>query len=92
MVAVVQPRSVIRGKDHERLAIESMPGERRQDLSDRPVDFFHHVAIHAGGRLALELVADVQRNMGHALRHVQQEGLILVAIDKTNRVLGVPGR
>ena len=48
--------------------------------------------IQAGAALVFELFRDGERHVDHRVRHVQEERLVLVAIDEADGVLGVERR
>ena len=79
VVAVEQPRAVVGGEHHQRVVVEAVAFQRRQDLPDRPVDLLDHVAVEAALRLAFEFVGDVQRHVRHVVGHVEKERLVVVS-------------
>src|SRR5262249_40555545 len=63
MVAIAQPRSVVRSEDHPGVLLETRSLERGHHLPHRPVDFLDDVAIKAARRLATKPLAHVQRDV-----------------------------
>ena len=82
MLAVTQPRPVVRGEHHQRILLQTVLLQRRQHLPDRPVQFHDHVAVQSLLRLALVFVRHEQRDVGHAVRQVEKEGFVLVLVDE----------
>jgi hypothetical protein len=92
VIAVAEPRAVVRAEQDHRVPVEIEAAERAQDLADGPVDLHDHVAEEALLRFALEFVRNVQRDVTHRVRHIEEEGLVLVLLDEADGPLRVPGR
>ena len=90
--AALIPRSVVRGEHHQRAIVEALFLEFGQDFADAPIEFLHHVAVQAERRLAAEALRRRQRNVGEGVRHVEEEGRVLGALDELKRLLGVARR
>src|SRR5206468_657266 len=90
VVAVREPRPVIREENDERVLVKTEPFQRGHDLSGAPVDLFTGVAIEAPLCLAPELLARPKWNMWHRVCDVKKERLVLVLLDELQRPLGVP--
>jgi len=82
VIAVEQPGAVVGGEDHQCVVFQAVRFDRVENLPDRPINFFQHVAIKSARRFALEFVRDVQRHMRHVVRHFQKERPILVTRDE----------
>ena len=89
VIAVAEPRTVVGGEDHERVALEAVAGERADDFADGPIDFHDDVTVEARGRFALELVAYGERHMGHRVGEVEEKRPRVVAFDKRDGVFGI---
>ena len=66
--------------------LQRLPGSAPTDQSISSITSPYSPCL----RLALELVADVQRHVRHGVRHVEEERLVLVLVDELHRPLGVP--
>ena len=91
VVTIGEPGTVVRGVDDKRVVIERISLDGVENLADGPVDLHDYVAIHTLFGFARELVGDEQRDVGHAVRDVEEEGFILVLVDEGDRAFGVPG-
>ena len=45
VIAVAQPRAVVRREDHQSVSIQIQPLQRVEDLADRPIDLLDHVSV-----------------------------------------------
>ena len=91
MVSIIEPWTVIRGEDEQGILFQTMFAQGLHDLPDRPVDLHHDVPEQTGPALALELLRDVKRDVDHAMRDVDEKGIVLVLLDKGNRPVGILG-
>ena len=89
MVAVGDPRTVVRGEDHQRIALQPQLFERPEHLADAPVQLHHHVAVKPLFAFALEFVRDGQRHVRHRVGQIEEEGALPVLADELHAPLGV---
>jgi hypothetical protein len=54
VIAVLQPRAVVGGKDDERVLVEPVALDRIENLTDRPIDLRNHVAVQPVTALAIK--------------------------------------
>src|SRR5262245_4985580 len=90
MFAEHQPRAVVRGEDHERLAVELLLPQGLENLAYAPVEFFDHVAVQAARALAGEVLRGEQGDVRHRVGEVEEEWLFPIRLDELHRILGVP--
>lgn len=91
MIAVGDPRAVIRGKQDEGVGGDLGGVEGLEDFADRPIEFHHNIAIQAGTRFILELVAAEERHVRHRMGQVKEERPVAVAMNEIDGAFGVPG-
>ena len=91
MIAVREPRSVIRREDEQRVFFQLLLLQRLHHLAHRPVDLFDHIAEETALRLACKLLRNMQRHMRHVVREVEEERLLAIRRDELHRALRVFG-
>ena len=87
VIAVVDPRAVVAGEEHDRVVENPVPFERFVDLTHRPVDLADDIRIGTVHRALSEFRADSERHMRHRMRDVEEERPIGVPIDEVHRAL-----
>ncbi len=88
-VGQVQPGAVVAGEDDDRIVELALLAQRADDLARRPVDGFDHVAEQTRARAVAKAPGGVDRQMGHRIGHVEEEGLVARLFDELDGVLGV---
>ena len=88
VIAVAQPRSVIRYEDDKRVLVEAVPFEGVENSAHRPIDLTDYIAVESSCCLAPKIIRNMQGHMGHWMRQIQEESVVLVGIDKCYSSLG----
>ena len=71
----LEPRPVIRGQDHQRIALESQLAQSGFEPPDDAVDLLDHIAICACARMVVERRVGIVGQMRRAQRQQQEERL-----------------
>ena len=90
MIAVTKPWTIIRSEDDEGILIKTVPLQGLQDLANRPINFHNDIAKQPCSALSFETFGNIQRDVDHRMRHVEEERLLGVSINKRNGSLCVP--
>src|SRR5205814_173157 len=70
------PWAVIGGEDDQSMVVEADRAEFVEDPAGRGVELLDRVAVEAVSTLALERLARPQRDVGHVVGEVEEEGSI----------------
>ena len=89
MVPIRQPRAVVGGEQNQGVFLKMKAAERLNNLPHGPVEFLQNISKQAALRLALKLAAHIERDMGHAVRQVEEEWLRPVGFNEPDGPLGV---
>ena len=79
VIAIADPRTIVRAKEHEGVLGQAMLFECTHHLPHGPIDFHHDIAIETDTGLPLELVAHKERHVRHGMGQIKKEGLLLIA-------------
>ena len=91
MVAVVDPRPVVRSEHDDRIGGRAALFQRLEHFAHAPVDLHHHVAVQSLLAFALELVRDEERHVRHGVGQVEEERAFGPACDEVDGMFRVPG-
>jgi hypothetical protein len=91
VMAVGDPGAVIGGEENEGMIGDLGGIQGIEDFADGPIEFHHDVAVEAGAGFILEPVTAEERHVRHRVREIEEEGLILVAVDEIDGAFREPG-
>src|SRR6478736_6816724 len=77
-----EPRTIVRGQDYERVALEAERLELREQPPDDRVDFLHDVAVSAGVGLSRIRRVRIVRQVRRAERKLEEERPISMLFDE----------
>ena len=85
VVAVAEEWAVVAGEDHDRSIGDAAEVDRIEDIANGGIEFGDHVAVGAMARSAAKGFAGEDRDVGHDVREVEEEGLVRSAADEVDR-------
>ena len=81
-----KPGTIVRGKDHDGIFIQSIGFQLSQDLTDPMVYFGNHIPIKSTFALAFKVLGGKKRNMGQIMGQIHKKWLILVIKEMASSV------
>ena len=87
----IVPRSVVAGENNHGVLIKAFFLQGTEDFSDGPIEGFDDVTVMAGAGAALPILRDTDREVGHGVGDVEEEGAGFKRFYKLDGFVGVAG-
>ena len=88
VLAIAEEGTVVGGEEDQRVVVQAEAFQCVENHAHAPVEFLDDIGVQSGSGFAAERVARVDRHMGHDVREVEEERLVLVPLDEVDAELG----